>query len=247
MYPYIHFGRMTIPSYGLCMMFAIILCGGCIIRKAKRLRLNIDDMLILLAVTFGSGLICAALFYIAVTYSWHEVIGYIKEMDFSFIEQVGLVFYGGLIGGIGVALWTIKRLNLDMERVAVCIVPYVPLGHAIGRIGCLLAGCCHGVYCGEYIAQKYGIYYFPIQAIEAVCNLIIMIILLRYANKKTYDDAILRMYLLLYANVRFFLEFFRGDAIRGAIGGLSTAQWVSVILCMICLTDKYLLRKKILQ
>lgn len=226
------------------MMVAIILCGGCIIRKAKQLCLDTDDMLILLAVMFGSGLICAALFYIAVTYSWREVIGYIKEGDFSFIKQVGLVFYGGLIGGIGTAIWTVKCLKLDMERVACCIVPYVPLGHAIGRIGCLLAGCCHGVRCGEYLANKWGICYFPIQAVEAVCNLIIMVVLLRCVNKKKYHNVILRIYLLLYANVRFFLEFFRGDAIRGTLCGLSTAQWVSVILCMICLADKCLLCRR---
>ena len=41
---------------------------------------------------------------------------------------------------------------------------------------------------------------------------------------------VLGVYLVYYSIVRFILEYFRGDAIRGGIGVLSTSQIISIIL-----------------
>lgn len=74
---------------------------------------------------------------------------------------------------------------------------------------------------------------FPSQIIEAICNLLIFaIIIVTYKRfKGTYIS--IAIYCILYSIVRFVLEFFRGDAIRGFLLNLSTSQWISILLFLI--------------
>ena len=60
------------------------------------------------------------------------------------MEKGGLVFYGGLIGG-GVALlfYTILK-KMPLRRTLDVVMSVAPLGHAFGRTGCFLNGCCFG-------------------------------------------------------------------------------------------------------
>jgi len=56
----------------------------------------------------------------------------------------GLVFYGGFIGAAAVVMWYARRHKLSLLRLGDIIIPCVSIGHAIGRMGCLSAGCCWG-------------------------------------------------------------------------------------------------------
>ena len=78
-----------------------------------------------------------------------------------------------------------------------------------------------------------GIPLFPTQIIEAVCNLVIFFILLATYKKWIGTYKTLGLYFILYSIVRFTLEFFRGDLIRGIYFGLSTSQWISIVLFVI--------------
>ena len=57
---------------------------------------------------------------------------------------------------------------------------------------------------------------------------VIFLLLLRYSRRAAPPGKSLAAYLLLYAPVRFALEFFRGDPARGFLGPLSTSQWLSL-------------------
>ena len=169
-----------------------------------------------------------------------ELIGSIIKGDFSLLKNGGLVFYGGLIGGIIGAILSSRWQRIDIGKVEWCVVPVLPLGHAIGRIGCLLAGCCHGLeYAGPLAVNNLlidtGKTYFPIQIVEAVLNLGIFMFLLWYKRRMRPTYYILCVYLFLYSILRFILEFFRGDLIRGSFLMLSTSQWISVMLFSVCI------------
>ncbi|MFL5320799.1 MAG: prolipoprotein diacylglyceryl transferase [Myxococcaceae bacterium] len=56
----------------------------------------------------------------------------------------GLVFYGGLLGAMGVSIWYARKNKMDFFRLADCAIPTVSLGQAFGRLGCFSAGCCWG-------------------------------------------------------------------------------------------------------
>ena len=78
-----------------------------------------------------------------------------------------------------------------------------------------------------------GVPLFPMQIVETICNLIIFIILLITYKKFLGTYKTVGLYLILYSIVRFTLEFFRGDLIRGIYFSVSTSQWISVALLII--------------
>ncbi len=149
----------------------------------------------------------------------------------------GAVFYGGLIGAV-FALWIyLKKKKLSYATYMDMAAPAIPLFHFFGRIGCFLSGCCYGmesdlgfVYAHSPIKEANGVSRFPIKLKEAACNLGIFLLLHFLLKKGKLKGRLLPLYLLIYAPVRFVLEFFRGDAHRGFIGALSTSQFISILI-----------------
>jgi len=220
------------------MSIGVLLCGGLILLKAKHIGIGKEEIIIVMAVSLGLALFSAGLLYILVSYSIKELISSIFDGNFTFLKNGGLVFYGGLLGGVIGAIIALRWQQLEVRKVERCIVPFLPLGHAIGRIGCLFAGCCHGFeYTGPLAVKNLLISaektYFPIQLVEALLNFGIFLFLLWYARKERTDYNILCIYLLFYSVLRFILEFFRGDLIRGSFLMFSTSQWISVALFLV--------------
>lgn len=154
--------------------------------------------------------------------------------DFSSLTGGGLVFYGGLIFGTIGGIVAARLSGENIERTAAILIPCVPLGHVFGRIGCYLAGCCYGrPYSGTFglktVQDGVICTLFPIQLLESMLNIIIFLILILFLRKFS-GYAILSSYLFMYSIVRFTLEFFRGDELRGSVLFLSTSQWISLAL-----------------
>jgi phosphatidylglycerol:prolipoprotein diacylglycerol transferase len=156
------------------------------------------------------------------------------------IRQGGLVYYGGflgaLLGGLAFALW--KRL--PFWSMADVFAPSVALGHAFGRMGCLMTGCCYGEACSWPWAVRFpadhasgGTPVHPTQLYEATLNVLLYAVLARWYPRRRFKGQIFAAYLVGYALVRLGVEEFRGDY-AAPMGGtwLTSAQWVSVVwLC----------------
>lgn len=243
MYPFIYILDRKIGLYGLCMALGFCLAGISAYRRGKCRGLLWEDLMITAATALGGALICGGALYICVTYSWEQIIDFIHHGDYRFLGS-GIVFYGGLIGGILGALLGIRIAGCGVRTVERAVVPFVPLGHAIGRIGCVLAGCCHGFPYDGPLALHYpnsvlslppeqG--YFPVQPLESLLNFGLCAFLLWYEKRARRTADVLFTYLGLYGLSRFFLEMLRGDSLRGLWAGLSTSQWISVLLLAVCL------------
>src|SRR5687768_12733218 len=155
----------------------------------------------------------------------------------------GGVFYGGLIAAVIVALWYLRRYRMPVWQVTDVFAPGIALGHVVGRLGCLFAGCCFGkptsvpwaiTFRNEYAAQNVGtplnVPLHPTQLYEAGAELLILIVLLATERKgRTFPGRTFWGYMFLYGVSRFIIEFYRGDA-RGMIAGFSTSQFVSLII-----------------
>lgn len=219
------------------MTIGIFLCSFLILKKARQINLGFEEMIVVMAISLGAALFGAGLLYVLVSYPSEVLLDKIVNGEFDFLSEIGSVYYGGLIGGILGAIVALRWQKLDVKKVEQCVVPFLPLGHSIGRLGCLLAGCCYGFeYTGPLAVRSafvIGKTLFPIQGVEALLNLKIMAILLLYIRKNRPSYHILALYLILYSIVRFSLEFFRGDLIRGSFLFLSTSQWISVILLLV--------------
>lgn len=222
-------------------MMAIALIAAILISyyRVKKAKLDVDVFSSLAIIAIAAGLLGGYLLYIFVTYSFSEIIGCIGDGSFRVFKQGGLVFYGSIIAGVLAALIYLKIKKQKFFDYAAAIIPAIPLAHAIGRVGCFLAGCCYGKVCDTPISVIYtnpvggaptGVPVFPIQLVESACNLVVFAILLIYTGKEIKKGSVIFLYMILYAVERFVLEYFRADEIRGAFLGISTSQWISIAL-----------------
>jgi phosphatidylglycerol:prolipoprotein diacylglycerol transferase len=190
------------------------------------------------------------------------------------IDLGGLIFYGGLLGGIvGLYLFARKKRE-SFSDVADFTVVAVPLAHALGRAGCFLNGCCYGKIWHGPLAVRYpcphnghpgGLAWFdhvraglitsydsyslpvhPVQLYESAANFLIFLILLYSYHRRKFTGEITALYLLLYPSARFVLEFFRGDE-RMKFFSLSVAQWLSCVLFLSGLVLMLVLKTKYAQ
>ena len=154
----------------------------------------------------------------------------------DYFNDAGLVYYGGFICAILFVFLTAKLLSAPVWGVLDTILPSIPLMQAFGRVGCFTAGCCYGIpsdfgcYFDASPVAPHGVRLLPIQLIESACVLILFFWMIRYGRKKRRPGAVLAIYLIGYGIIRFILEFFRYDAVRGIYAGLSVSQWVSLFL-----------------
>ena len=154
------------------------------------------------------------------------------------IDQGGLVFYGGFIACCMAVVIFARVKKEKFWPFSDFVISALPLGHAIGRIGCFLNGCCYGTYCTLPWAVVFNpnpdiqMGRHPTQLYSSILNFIIYIVLLKFYFKRKREGRVLALYLMLYPLSRFFLEFFRGDE-RMYWYGFSVAQVLSAVLFFI--------------
>ncbi len=164
--------------------------------------------------------------------------------EFRLDASTGMTFFGGLIGGAAIFLAVyfgvghfffrdgrhIRCIKNIADNAACGIV----IAHALGRIGCFFAGCCHGRPTdgplGIYM-QYAGERVIPIQLFEALFLLALFAFLLIRRLKGKGD--IMSSYLMGYGMWRFFAEYLRGDD-RGAtlVDFLSPSQLTALLLIL---------------
>lgn len=173
-------------------------------------------------------------------YLLHSSDQYISSLSFWF--GGGLVFNGGLIfASVFTLIYCLVLKKFDFNSLAWAI-PALPLAHAFGRIGCFLTGCCYGSICDlPWKIYLHGEFRHPVQLYEAFANLIIFLILLKI--QKRSKKLTLYFYFISYGFIRFILEFFRGDLIRGSFSNFSSSQWSSIAIVIV--TSLLLLRSRV--
>jgi len=238
MFPYITIGTLTLPAYGVMMTSGILISGLLAFVRVKKAGLSGDDFLIIATCAVGLGLIGARLTYVFVSFSFTEIAAFIRSGQAGrLLLQGGMVFYGGLAGGILGALLGTRLARALLTDFLNPVVPALPLAHAIGRIGCFCAGCCYGIPTDSWLGVVYthpvggaptGVSLLPVQLFESGFNLLIFLFLIVFTKKTTPKTLVLPVYVICYGSIRFFLEYYRYDSVRGALLGLSTSQWFSI-------------------
>lgn len=139
----------------------------------------------------------------------------------------GFVFYGGFLAGALFYLLFYLKFRFSTQWIKWTVVA-VCFAHAIGRVGCLLAGCCYGkVTQAWWGIHLHGHYRHPTQILEAIALVILGSILIRVKH----IPLVLASYLAGYGLIRFMIEILRGDLLRGSWAlGLTPSQWVSILL-----------------
>lgn len=215
-------GRVTIYTYGVLAAVGFLVGVWLAYRQAPRAgldpnkvwNLGIYGVLIALVVSKVWLILSAWSYYVAnpgQIFSWQT------------FQSAG-TFYGGLLGGI---LWVILYTHFQkMPLLAVLDVTAAPvaLGHAIGRVGCLVAGCCYGkptslpwgVTFTNPVAEKIagtplGVSLHPTQLYEAGAEFLNFVFLTWLGTRRRLPGRIIGAYFILYGIERGTIEFFRGD------------------------------------
>ncbi len=249
MFPSFSVFGYEIGSYGICVLAGIAV-AALYVALSSRMQTGLNSVqLVNTPVVAGLGAFLGAHILYALTHLrqiiWvmahpGEVFSDLQTAFAYFLAIFGgMVFYGGLIGGLIAGYIYLRHRKLDVGLYADTYAPAIPLFHAFGRIGCFLGGCCYGiesswgfVYTAAPIAASNGVVRLPIQLIEAAGDLLIFAVLHLLSRREIKRGMLLYLYLILYPLLRFTTEFFRGDEIRGFFLCFSTSQWISILLLL---------------
>lgn len=144
----------------------------------------------------------------------------------------GFAWYGAMLGG-SLAVLAFGARTVGALRLLATFSPAVMFGLAIARLGCLGAGCCHGVP----TTLPWGLVYpsgerlHPSPVYESLGALLLCGALTHLPRVR---DRV-ALFFGGYGALRFLVEFTRGDAGRGALLGLSTSQWLGALGVLVAL------------
>jgi len=209
MYPVIcQIGPATIYSYGLMLAIAVLVCTYFLSRDAGKQGIASEVIMDLVFWLVLSGLLGSRLIYVLLNFPF-----YLRHpVEIIMVQSGGLAFQGGLICGGLSFLWFVKKRKLNLKFFLDLIIPYLALGHAIGRIGCFLNGCCYGY------KSEVGLYFpvhqdvlIPTQLYASFGLLIIFFILKKYQSISKVEGSVFVLYLGLASLLRFTIEFYRAD------------------------------------
>jgi phosphatidylglycerol:prolipoprotein diacylglycerol transferase len=149
------------------------------------------------------------------------------------LSRGGMSWFGGFAGGILAGLLVMQRRRLPKLAVLAAATPALAIGHAIGRIGCLLVGDDYG----RPTDLPWGIAFpegvppttvpvHPTQLYEAAALVPLAFVLFRWRRLGHPDTFVLGAYLVLAGVIRFAIEFLRVN--ERVVGVLSVAHLASL-------------------
>jgi phosphatidylglycerol:prolipoprotein diacylglycerol transferase len=221
-------------------------------KQLKRYGMNPElawDMLAWIAI---GGILGAKLYYLAL--HWQDLAANpIRELT----SRGGLVWYGGLIGGVTAFYFQIRAKKLPLATMYDSTAPALALAYAVGRMGCFLVGDDYGVYTDSSVGIAFPegsppstagylrsvgdtgipanlpdgavVPVHPTQLYEVGLALIMFAILWRLGARKMKPGQLFAVWMGLYAVERFVIEFVRAKGDR-IFFGLSTSQAASIVL-----------------
>jgi len=234
-------GPVTIHTYGLLLAAAFIIGIWVTSRNAQKVGIHPDSVWNMGLFVIFAALVGAKLLLIFSDYRYYSQ-NPREIFSLSTLRSTG-IYYGGLLLAIASSALYIAKRKLHAWTLADMAAPGIALGQAIGRLGCLSAGCCYGkptrmpwgiTFTSQYAYQNVGvplnIPLHPTQIYESLAVFALFLFLMWRLSRKHLTGQIILEYLALYALIRFCIEFFRDDD-RGFVlyGLLSTSQLIAML------------------
>jgi prolipoprotein diacylglyceryltransferase len=152
-------------------------------------------------------------------------------------------YYGGLIGGIIVCILVSLIFSINLFIVLASFAMAGPWIQSIGRLRCLVQGCCHGKPSNQNIGIRFthplsrvnkisglsGVPLHPTQLYSIGTNIIAGLILIRLFSLGMPSTFIIGIYFILNGIGRFVEESFRGEAQTPYWAGMRIYQWIAII------------------
>jgi len=238
--------NLSIHSFSVVVLLAVAAALYLTAWRAKREGLDPGVVSELAVWLLTGGIIGARVFYII---QHPESIQ--RFSDLFMVWQGGLVYYGCLIGGlIGSVLYWVRH-PFPFVAMADAVAPALAIGCAIGRVGCLLNGCCYGDPCHlpwaiQFPAESFPWYrqveqgliapfdswtlpLHPTQLYAVLDGLFILGLLTTFYPRRRRDGEVMALLMVTYPITRFVIEGLRGD--EGVfLLGMTMSQGISVVV-----------------
>jgi len=249
MYPtLLRIGNFEITTFGLMMFIAFVVAGWILTRQYRRYGLSEELASSVLMASAIGGILGAKIYYAILFRDWHLL-----------FTRAGLVWYGGLIGGVLACSWIILRNRADYLTAADATAPSLSIGYAIGRIGCFLVGDDYGRPTDSWVGiafpkgsppttaeslREFGVKVnpaippdqvlrvFPTQLFEFAAASVIFAILLWFSRRPHPKGRTFALFLILMGIERFLIEIIRAKDDR-FLGPFTIAQLISVIAVIV--------------
>lgn len=219
---------LSIRWYGIFMATAILLGTLLVLREARKRGIDDDIITDLALVTIPSGVIGARVYYVLFNWSYYQG-DFLKMIN---IRGGGMAIHGAVIGGILAGYIFCKKKNLVFWDMADMAAPSLILGQAIGRWGNYTNHEAHGGPTDlPWGIMVDGVKVHPTFFYESVWNLMVLMVLLFYKDKKKFNGEVISLYFVLYSVGRFFIEGMRTDSLM--LGPLRMAQVISLFFIVV--------------
>jgi len=249
MYPtLLKFGSFEITTFGLMMFLAFVIAGWVLTRQFRKYGVAEEVASSLVMWAALGGIVGAKIYYAILYHSWHEL-----------FSRAGLVWYGGLTGGVIACSIYIKRRRIPYFLAADAAAPALAIGYCLGRIGCFLVGDDYGRPTASWVGiafpkgsppttaeslREFGVRVdpsipgdailrvHPTQIYESLSALVMFGILMWMARRPHKRGRIFAAFLVLMGIERFLVEIVRAKDDR-FLGTFTVAQLISIILIII--------------
>lgn len=230
---------LEIHSFGFFYAIAFIIGIFSTIYYAKKEGIEAQAILDLALYVMLACIIGPRLFY--VLGDWNYFIN--NPIEIIMVQHGGMVFVGGLVFSLATIFIFAKIKKIALLKLFDAIAPGVAFGYAIGRIGCLLNGCCFGlpttlpwgiIFPAGSLASLYckaGESLHPTQIYAAASMFLVFLFLAWLYKRKRFDGQIMAWWAILYALYRFLVEFLRYSPVHWL--NLTPTQWLILPLLIV--------------
>jgi phosphatidylglycerol:prolipoprotein diacylglycerol transferase len=231
-------GPFDVRWYGIMMVLAVVAVIAIALLEARRVGIRDEHIYNIGLWAIIGGILVSRLFH--VIDKWDYYMAH-PEQIFSF---AGLTIYGAVVGAVLAVLIYCWVKKISFWLVGDIIAPGAILGQAIGRIGCLINGCCYGlptslpwgvVYTNPGNYCPLGEPFQPTQIYHMLWNLIGFGILWSLRRRFKPQGSLFLFYLALYAVGDFSIRFVRvGEPFRsGMFFNMQEAQLIGIIVLVV--------------
>lgn len=252
-----HLGAIVVHTYGVVLMMAFAISILIAVRTAqdrmKRMpgwRITPEQVMDIGIWFVVSGLIGARIMFVLL--DWEQYAGH--PADMFKVWQGGLSFHGGFFGGlIALAIFCVRH-KIPVLTMADLYAPGCMLGYAVGRVGCVLNGCCYGAP----TTMPWGIRFYdegkltppshPTQLYSVLLGVVFFGVLLALQKRQTFRGQLACWFFVLAGAERFIMEIWRANVTSTVVAfGLTDVQLLCLGFIAIGTTGLALCRRLLLM
>jgi phosphatidylglycerol:prolipoprotein diacylglycerol transferase len=242
MHPFIQFPfGPPISTYGVFLALAHLAGTALLLTLAARRGFRVADFVDLIFVVLFTGLIGARIVYV-----WGHTAEFAGRWTHVFwLWEGGLSFHGGFFLAFPAYLAFLWWRRIPVWEASDVAAPVLPLAMAVVRLGCFCAGCCFGIpthlpwgvrlHSAYVPAELAAEHLHPTQLYESALLFLLSAFLLREFFRARWPKGTLGILsIFLYAWIRLFLDFLRGDLIHGFLGvrWLTFSQAAAILMIL---------------